>query len=162
MMISLNCLFWWDWKKLFLGVDFTVSLVTPLVVGLFWPFKDQNYSTDYALSGWLFRSIRCLADGPPEAIVSPISSNSLLYTVWCVALWQFPCNYASCFLDLTKSSCPSENVDVDSVLYCLGGSCGCGERFVHRCAMVFCPDLVVEFFKIMLEKVPLFWPALPS
>ena len=61
-------------------VEATKSLVTPLLAGLFPPFKDKNYSPDSALADLLFRLTRCEADGTPEAIDSQIPSNLLLYS----------------------------------------------------------------------------------
>ena len=68
---------------MFLVVDFTVYPVTFLLAGLFPPSNDQNYSPDSALSGALFRFTRGKADGPPEAIVSQIPPNIILYSSLC-------------------------------------------------------------------------------
>ena len=64
-------------------VGFTVLPVTSLLSGLFPPSNDQNYSPDSALSGGIFRYIRGQADGPPEAIVSQIPPNIILYSSLC-------------------------------------------------------------------------------
>ena len=81
MSNSLKCWLTKGWTEIiFLVWAFTVLMISPLLEGLFGPSKVLRITTNTAPQVPIVGLIRGQAVVPPEAIVSPISSNYLLYT----------------------------------------------------------------------------------